>query len=88
MLVGTFWVKMAISSASLASGSVFGKLLMDFSSLVRRSLASESDIADVFEGLAALLFLDEFDSMAYAMTRSGVGTVGGTSTVCCFVKKD
>jgi hypothetical protein len=35
---------------------------------VRRSLASESDIVDVFEGSAMLLFLDNVDSIEYAMT--------------------
>jgi len=86
--VGTLWAKMAILSESLASGSIFGKLLMDFSSFVRRSLASESDTADAFEGSAMPLFLDDVDSMEYAMTRSGVGIVGGTRSFCCFMKKN
>lgn len=89
---GTFWAKAAISSASVAAGSIFGKLPIDFSSFVRSSLASVSDIADACKEsvhISAMpLFPDEVDSMAYAMTRLGVGTVGGTRAFGCFVKKD
>jgi len=69
------------------TGSVFGKLLIDFSSFARRSLTSISGIADTFEGSAMPPFLDKVDSKAYATTQSGVGTVGGMRTFCCFVKK-
>ena len=65
-------------------GSVFDKFLIDFSSFARRSLASLLDIADTFKVsvLSAImpLFPDEVDSMAYAMMRSDVGTVGGMGT--------
>ena len=80
-------MKTAMSSASLILGSVLGKLLMDFSSSVRRSLASMS-IVEAFKELAMLLFLDENNFIMYVMTQSGGGTVGGTRTFCCFVKKD
>jgi len=82
--VETFWAKMAILSASVMVGSIFGKFLIDFSSFARRSLASLLDIADAFKvlTLSAImpLFPDEVDSMAYAMMRSDVGTVGGMGT--------
>jgi len=64
-------VKMAILSASVVAGSIFGKWLIDFSSFVRSSLASTSDLADAFKvsvHISAMpLFLDEVDSIAYAM---------------------
>jgi len=89
---GTFWAKMAISSASVTAESVFGKLLMDFSSFVRSSLASLSDMAGMLKVSAHIsavpLFPDRVDSLVYTMTRLGVGTVGGMRSFAFLVKKD
>ena len=69
---------MAISSVSLALGRV-GKALVAFSSVVRILTARVLGIGRAtVETTGMVQGPDDPSSTAYAMTRDGVGTVGGT----------